>query len=415
LALPEGHSTSAASRRGIFGSRREEIIENLYNQVKELENRYRKLYEGSPEMYRTIDIHGFIIDCNQSYVENFNFVAKDEVIGHSIFEHTAPESMDAMHASFREWQLKGTVRDKEIWLRRKDGSTFPALLNATSLYDDNNNLIGSNTAITDMTEIQKTRKDLQNSYEKLKEAQKLKEDFIRIAAHDLRTPIQPILVMAELAKSNPAHIQEALTIIVRESKKLKKLADDFLDVAKIENRTFSYNMRKVRIGDILKEVVEVGRVCLIDDSKSTKADDNQHVTNGLRIVADQIQDIELLVDRDRMIQALSNLIGNSIKFTKEGQITVQSRILPDGGVLEITISDTGPGIPKEILPVLFERFSSKMPDDSPGKISVNQGTGLGLFISRSIVRAHGGDITAYNNESGKGATFAITIPIRNPN
>jgi signal transduction histidine kinase len=116
-----------------------------------------------------------------------------------------------------------------------------------------------------------------------------------------------------------------------------------------------------------------------------------------------------------MIQALSNLIGNSIKFTKEGQITVQSRILPDGGVLEITISDTGPGIPKEILPVLFERFSSKMPDDSPGKISVNQGTGLGLFISRSIVRAHGGDITAYNNESGKGATFAITIPIRNPN
>jgi PAS domain S-box-containing protein len=410
LAFPESKDTITSGKRGIFGSRREEVIENLYNQVKELENRYKKLYEGSPEMYRTIDIHGFIIDCNQSYVENLNFVTKDEVIGHSIFEHTAPESMDAMHTSFKEWQLKGTVRDKEIWLRKKDGSIFPALINATSLYDDNENLVGSNTAITDMTETYKTKKELQKAYEDLKDAQRMKEDFIRIAAHDLRTPIQPILVMAELAKNNPAHIEEVLTIIVREAKKLKKLADDFLDVAKIENRTFSYDLKKVRIAEIIREVVDVGNVCLVDDNL-TKGDGNE-IAKHVRIVADQVQDTELELDRDRIIQALSNIIGNSIKFTREGEITVRSRVLPDGKVLEITISDTGPGIPKEVLPLMFERFISKRPDGSPGKVTVSQGTGLGLFISRSIARAHGGDIVAYNNPSGKGATFAVTIPIR---
>jgi PAS domain S-box-containing protein len=394
------------TKRGIFGSRREEVIETLYNQVRELENRYKKLYEGSPSMYRTIDIHGFIIDCNQAYVDTLGYSTKNEVIGHSIFEHIAQESMDAMHNSFKEWQLCGTVKNKEIFLKRKDNSTFAALLSATSLYDDDNNLVGSNTAITDMTETQRTRQQLQDAFEQLKEAQKLKEDFIRIAAHDLRTPIQPILIMAEMAKSNPAHLDEALTIIVREAKRLKKLADNLLDLAKIENGSLSCDLRKIRLNEILNEIVENGRVCVLADTSGTE---NQSVFNTVRIVADLDQDIELQLDKERIIQALSNLIGNSIKFTKEGQITLQTRILAEEGMLEIKIIDTGEGIPQEILPKLFERFSSKDPSNRSGK----NGTGLGLFITRSIIRAHGGDIIAYNNSISRGATFVVSLPIRN--
>jgi len=398
----------SGAKRSIFGSRREEVIENLYNQVKQLENKYKKLYEGSPEMHRTIDIHGFIIDCNQAYVDNLHFVTRSEVIGHSIFEHTAPESMDSMHASFREWQLKGTVKGKEILLRRKDGSTFPALVNASSLLDDDGNLVGSNTVLTDLTEIQRTKHELQSAYEQLKEAHKLKEDFIRIAAHDLRSPIQPILVMSELARSNPAHLEEALSIIVKEAKKLKKLADDLLDLAKIENGSLSYDMKKVKANDILKEIVEVGRVCLLGQTATGSKNDPQ-VPSRVEIVAALVHnDIELLADKDRMIQALSNIMGNSIKFTKEGQITVQTRILDDKGIFVIEIIDTGPGIPKEVLSTLFERFTSKRPDKASGS---HQGTGLGLFIARSIIRAHGGDVTAFSNASGRGATFVATIPI----
>jgi PAS domain S-box-containing protein len=408
LSIRHDHLGDSGTKRGIFGSRREEVIEDLYNQVRQLENKYKKLYEGSPEMYRTINIHGFISDCNQAYVDALQYVTRSEVIGHSIFEHTAPESMDSMHASFREWQLKGIVRGKEVRLRRKDGTTFPALVNASSLFDDNGNLVGSNTVLTDMTEIQKTRQELQNAYEQLKEAHKLKEDFIRIAAHDLRSPIQPILVMSELAMSNPAHLQEALRIIVREAKRLKKLADDLLDLAKIENGSLSCEMKKVKARDILEDIVEFGRVCLSGETAIGSKHESS-VSGHVEIVANlRHNDIELLADKDRMIQALSNIIGNSIKFTKEGQITLQTRILQDNGMIAIEIIDTGPGIPKEVLSTLFERFASKRPDSVS---STHQGTGLGLFIARSIVRAHGGDVTAFNNESGRGATFVATLPI----
>ena len=398
--------SGTVTKRGIFGSRREEVIETLYNQVRELENRYKKLYEGSPSMYRTIDIHGFIIDCNHAYVDTLGYSSKSDVIGHSLFEHVAPESMDAMHNSFKEWQLCGVVKNKEIFLKRKDNSTFAALLNATSLYDDNNNLVGSNTAITDMTEMQRTRQQLQDAFEQLKEAQKLKEDFIRIAAHDLRTPIQPILIMAEMAKSNPAHLDEALTIIVREAKRLKKLADNLLDLAKIENGSLSCDLRKIRVNEILNEVVENGRINMHVSNNDMK---NQNEPSVVQIVAELDQDIELQIDRERLIQALSNLIGNAMKFTKDGQITVRTHILAEKGIFEIIISDTGEGIPQEILPKLFERFSSKGPSHHSGG---QNGTGLGLFITRSIVRAHGGDIIAYNNSTGRGATFLVTLPIK---
>ena len=394
------------TKRGIFGSRREEVIETLYNQVRELENRYKKLYEGSPLMYRTIDIHGFIIDCNQAYVDTLGYSTKSDVIGHSLFEDVAPESMDAMHNSFKEWQLHGAVKNKEIFLKRKDNSTFAALLSATSLYDDNNNLVGSNTAITDMTETQRTRQQLQDAFEQLKEAQKLKEDFIRIAAHDLRTPIQPILIMAEMAKNNHAHLDEALTIIVKEAKRLKKLADNLLDLAKIENGSLTCDLRKIMVNEILNEIIETGRISMLGD---TGGAEDKGVFNPVRIAAELDQDIALHIDKERLIQALSNLIGNSIKFTKEGQITVRTHILAEKEMFEIKISDTGEGIPQEILPKLFERFSSKGPSHHSGS---QNGTGLGLFITRSIIRAHGGDIIAYNNSTGRGATFLVTLPIR---
>lgn len=406
MSVKQEPYSGTVTKRGIFGSRREEVIETLYNQVRELENRYKKLYEGSPSMYRTIDIHGFIIDCNQAYADTLGYSTKSDVIGHSLFEHVAPESMDAMHNSFKEWQLRGAVKDKEIFLKRKDNSIFAALLNATSLYDDNNNLVGSNTAITDMTEMQRTRQQLQEAFEQLKEAQKLKEDFIRIAAHDLRTPIQPILIMAEMAKSNPAHLDEALTIIVREAKRLKKLADNLLDLAKIENGSLSCDLRKIRINEILNEVVENGRINMHASNNDMK---NQNEPSVVQIVAELDQDIELQIDRERLIQALSNLIGNATKFTKDGQITVRTHILAEKGIFEIKISDTGEGIPQEILPKLFERFSSKGPSNHSGG---QNGTGLGLFITRSIVRAHGGDIIAYNNSTGRGATFLVTLPIK---
>lgn len=396
-------------RRGFLASRREEIIESLYDQVRTLESRYTKLYEGSPDMYRTIDRDGFIIDCNRAYIDSLGYSKKGEVIGHSIFEHAADETLQAMRESFEEWQKNGRVRNREVKLKKKDGTTFHALINASSLYDDNGNIIGSNTVITDMTEINKTRQQLQEANQELKKAQEQREDFIRIAAHDLRTPIQPILGMAELALRDPSYQKEALDIILKEAKRLKQLANDLLDVAKIESGAgLQINLKKVRVTDVLNEIIEHAKLCVIRDIES----DHNSDLKPVRIVSSLLhdEDLTLEIDRDRMIQALTNIIDNSLKFTAEGQIKIQTSISPDGNFFELSISDTGSGIPQEMLPKLFQKFATKTPN-SPGKKFHSQGTGLGLFISRSIINAHGGEISAHDNSDEHGAVFVVRLPI----
>jgi PAS domain S-box-containing protein len=388
-------------KKGFLSSRREEIIEDLYNQVKNLETKYRKLYEGSPEMYRTIDIDGNIIDCNQAYIDSLGYVTKSDVVGHSVFEHTADQSIVAMRQSFKEWQLVGHVRNKEVWLKRCDGTVFPALINATSLYDNDGHLVGSNTVITDMTEIQASRQRLQEANQALKKAQEIREDFIRVAAHDLRNPIQPILIAAEMAKRNMTHRDQALDIIVKEAMRLKQLANDLLDVSRMESGVLLYERRKVLAAELVKEIVEEARLsanCHADaqDAGVTINNSIQH-NDGLAIE----------VDRSKIIQALSNILNNSIKFTKHGQVNVTSRV-NQHNQFEISISDSGPGIPQEHLPKLFEKFATMSPDGNSRK---DHGTGLGLFICKSIVMAHGGSVTAANNGAVRGATFVVTLPI----
>ena len=396
----KGAQADLAIKRGFLSSRREEVIENLYNQVRELETKYRKLYEGSPDMYRTIDIDGFIIDCNQAYVDNLGFTTKSDVIGHSVFEHTAEQSTDTMRQSFREWQMVGQVRNKEVWLKRRDGTTFPALINATSLYDNDGRLIGSNTVIIDMTEMHSSRQRLQEANEALKKAHEIREDFIRVAAHDLRNPIQPILMAAEMAKRNMDQRELALDIIVKEAKRLKQLANDLLDVSRIESGVVQYEKRKLLATDLVNEIIE--------EAKLGAGDGNGR--SGVSIAGQMLHDSDLVldVDRSKIIQALSNIVNNSIKFTREGTIAIETRVNAQKQ-FEIRVIDSGPGIPDELLPRLFEKFATMTPDKSSVK---HQGTGLGLFICKSIIAAHGGSVTATNNGAVRGATFVITLPLQ---
>ena len=179
--MPVDDRSPATSKRGLFSSRREEIIQKQYNEIRQLECKYRNLYEGAPDMYRTINTHGIVIDCNKAYVNDLGYSSKDEVIGHSIFEHVAEQSLDAMRESFEEWRRTGKVRNREVWFKRKDGSTFPVLISANNLYDDDGNLVGSNSAIIDETDTYRARKQLEKANEQLREAQKLKDEFISIA------------------------------------------------------------------------------------------------------------------------------------------------------------------------------------------------------------------------------------------
>ena len=123
---------------------------------------YETLYEESPVLYRTIDRNGIIINCNKTYAKSLGY-SKDELIGTSIFMTTDENDLDVMKNSFETWRDTGDVRDREVWLKRKDGSKFPTLITAGNIYDKNGNLIGSNTVIKDITKLYESRKKAEKS------------------------------------------------------------------------------------------------------------------------------------------------------------------------------------------------------------------------------------------------------------
>jgi signal transduction histidine kinase len=230
----------------------------------------------------------------------------------------------------------------------------------------------------------------------------MKTEFINIAAHELRTPIQPILGLTEVLRSdrlNAEKYNEFLDIIIRNAKRLQQLADDILDVTKIESHNLILKKEDISINDLISPA-------LLDfkDLIGKKGDDGK-----LNLLYDEPkQDIFVKADKYRLRQVITNLLGNAVKFTKkEGTIFVtaeeeKKKDSNDSKEVVITIKDTGTGIDPEIMPKLFSKFASKS----------FQGTGLGLYISKNIIEAHGGRIWAQNNPDGKGATFFFTLPLQ---
>ena len=235
--------------------------------------------------------------------------------------------------------------------------------------------------------------------EKLKEADRLQREFIHIAAHELRTPIQPILGMAELIESTLQKKKDAsinpeeIEIIARNARRLLKLSEDVLDIARIESNSLVLHKSLFNLKDVL--------ILLIEDCKKQIQMDGRYV----KILYQQPHDVEVYADKERIMQVLGNLLSNALKFTKQGTITVcTEQNNNDKNKLTVKIIDSGLGIDHDLLLRLFTKFATKS----------EHGTGLGLYISKSIVEAHGGKIWADNNSDGRGATFSFTLPIHKP-
>ncbi|MGC2574875.1 MAG: ATP-binding protein, partial [Candidatus Nitrosopolaris sp.] len=232
-------------------------------------------------------------------------------------------------------------------------------------------------------------------YQKLRESEKVKDDFVNIAAHELRTPIQPILGLADILRSKETEggeRAEYLDAIIRNAKRLQRLTEDILDITRIESKSL----------DLKKELFNLSEMILsvIPDSKNHIA--KQHKDN-LKLEFTDPKDVFIKADKGRINQVILNLLSNAIKFTKEGSVSITAIIVPKSNEIVVNISDTGAGIDSEILPRLFTKFATKS----------TTGTGLGLFISKSIIEAHGGKIWGKNNyPDGKGATFGFSLPLQ---
>jgi signal transduction histidine kinase len=236
--------------------------------------------------------------------------------------------------------------------------------------------------------------DLSDSFdsmaEKLKSNDRMQREFLGVASHELRSPIQPILSYADLAIKGDLPYKQAMETIFEQALRLQNLANDILDVAKIEAGQLNYVMKQVSVNRVIKDAVASIRENLRKD-----------VDLEVQLLE---HDVEIELDADRMAQVLTNILGNAAKFTKEGKIRIEAYQPSEKGLIEIRISDTGGGIPEEMLPRLFEKFATKDVGDG-----AKHGTGLGLYISKAIVKAHNGNISAFNNSEG-GATFVISLP-----
>ena len=244
---------------------------------------------------------------------------------------------------------------------------------------------------------QSLNREVKRKTGELEERDRLQKEFINIAAHELRTPIQPMLGMAEILeqqfgeKKDTIEVKkEEIDMIIRNAKRLERLSSDILDVARIESRSLVINKQKFNLVDSVQEAVRNTRGYLQnrDIRVDTQLEGNSEVT--------------VSGDRGRITEVIDNLLGNATKFT-EGGGTITVTLKRRDGSAVISVRDTGAGIDPEIMPKLFSKFVTKS----------TQGTGLGLFISKSIIEAHGGRIWAENN-ADKGATFAFSLPLATP-
>jgi signal transduction histidine kinase len=274
-------------------------------------------------------------------------------------------------------------------------SIFESLWNQTELYE----------------QLKKSNQQLTNLYnqvvatnERMKINSSMQNEFINIAAHELRAPIQPILGLAEVLRDekrqqenreqkNVENKDELLNIIIRNAKRLQRLTENILDITKIENNSMELNKEEFILSRIVLET-------FTDFANQLSREQKENVKLTLEL---DEGDVLVVADKHRINQVISNLLNNAIKFTKQGHITMSTEKEKKYGKEEVIVKvkDSGFGIDPDIMSRLFTKFATKS----------HTGTGLGLFICKSIVEAHAGKIWAENNRDGRGATFSFSLPI----
>jgi len=237
-------------------------------------------------------------------------------------------------------------------------------------------------------------------FEKMKEVEILEKDFINFAAHELRNPVQPIIGFSELLYSkieNQEH-RRLLDEVILNARRLERLARVMLDVTRIENNSLILTKETVDIAKVVKDIVDSYNQNLREKNAVNKSKNLEE----LMIIQNGVKDLEVTLDKVRITQVICNILDNALSFSHEGKIKVvlNKEKRNRQNFLLVRVKDTGPGIDPEILSKLFTKFASKS----------DMGTGLGLFISKGIVEAHGGKIWAENNPN-RGATFSFTLPI----
>ena len=369
------------------------------------ETRFRSLYDTSPDLMRTIDHDGNITDCNDAYALNLGY-SKQEIVGMSIFDHTAEQSVDYMRQIFGSWKSGHSIINKEVWMKRKDETVFPALLSATTFYEGDDQM-RSNTIIKNIAELYNARKKIEENeahiraqYEQLRKTDKSKEEFLTMITHELKTPLVPIqgyidILLTDAFGTLTDAQRQRLEIIKLNALTLSKLMTDLLDVQKIELGQLRVSKERYNLADVLQHVSE----------NMAPTMDNYHIGMSAQLQPD----LFCMCDSMRIAQVINNLLNNAIDFCSKENGKISIILRAEGNNAKIIVKDNGVGISENKLDQIFVKFYQI--DTSVTR--EHGGSGLGLVVCKGIVEAHGGKIWAESEGIGKGSEIHILLPLDN--
>jgi two-component system, OmpR family, sensor histidine kinase VicK len=300
------------------------------------------------------------------------------------------------------------------WELRDDSLDDPYLAGGIATYSNVKALASSYAIIFDnLWKITELAENLRIANTKLESNEKAMKEFINIAAHELRTPLQPILGLSEMlhsARNDPQQHRKLVEIIIRNAHKLENLAEDILDITRIESGHLQLSMEKIDLHELVENVVSDFQEVIKNEFDKKEKASKAIICLKVEYPDDRVDPNRehpvVLADANRIVQVITNLLSNAVKFSTQGDaalitVTRGMRVIDGKSMAIVSISDQGQGINPEIVPRLFQKFIS----------GSEKGTGLGLYISKSIVNAHGGEIWAESNKSGIGATFVFTLPL----
>ena len=329
------------------------------------------------------------------------------------------------------------VVDKQdsLVMEIKDGITdsLHTTIGLSTLSNSKSTVASYSAIFENLSKQNQLYKQLKEAYQTVENTNAIQQEFINIAAHELKTPMMPILGYAEilLEEERDDKKKQALMAIIRNSERLQKLASDILDIARMDSNTFQLHKKPLNLNYIISNVTkdylkrqeqqkarDITRLISNVNGNNNKNNDSYSKKSETKLLFESTlkEDVFVEADKERLMQVMYNLLDNAFKFTDSDGGTVRitlekqvqqlgDRILQQQHQQEphvvIHIKDTGTGIDPEIFPRLFSKFATKS----------QKGTGLGLYISKNIVEAHGGKVYAENNTNDKGATFTITLPL----
>ena len=355
----------------------------------------RSLIESNIDALMTTDPSGIITDVNKQ-MEALTGCTRDELIGAPFKDYfTDPERAEA---AIKLVLSEKKVTDYELTACARDGKQTVVSYNATTFYDRNRTLQGVFAAARDVTERKRVEAELQQAKAAAESASRTKSDFLASMSHEIRTPMNAIMGIADLLAKTPLAPEQDkyVQIFRRAGDNLLNLINDILDLSKVEASQLELERTGFSLNDHLEKVTE-----MVADRAHEK---------GLALVCEIAPNVptDLVGDPTRLRQVLLNLLGNAIKFTESGEVSL--RVTPDADssvptALRFTVSDTGIGIPGEKLGQVFERFTQA--DSSTTRRF--GGSGLGLTISKRLVELMGGRIWV-ESEVGEGSVFSFAVP-----